>query len=139
MSNNEKDFEVCMNVENVFLPSTGFFGVSAATGGLAGKWNIWLWMQNKSALFSFNHSGFYGNTTFFIADDHDVLKLSISSLRSPENAQVKNAAGDDADSKKIEEEFEQYQEKLKQQKADWEKEHPDQVRIMLYYLRFKIN
>jgi len=96
MSNNEKDFEVCMNVENVFLPSTGFFGVSAATGGLA--------------------------------DDHDVLKLSISSLRSPENAQVKNAAGDDADSKKIEEEFEQYQEKLKQQKADWEKEHPDQVK-----------
>ena len=81
--------------------------------------------------FSFNHSGFYCNTTFFIADDHDVLKLSISSLRSPENAQVKNAAGDDADSKKIEEEFEQYQEKLKQQKADWEKEHPDQVRIIL--------
>ena len=81
--------------------------------------------------FSLNHSGFYGNTPFFIADDHDVLKLSISSLRSPENAQVKNAAGDDADSKKIEEEFEQYQEKLKQQKADWEKEHPDQVRIIL--------
>ena len=69
--------------------------------------------------------------SFFIADDHDVLKLSISSLRSPENAQVKNAAAEDADSKKIEEEFEQYQEKLKQQKADWEKEHPDQVRFIL--------
>ena len=36
MSNNEKDFEVCMNVENVHLPKSGFFGVSAATGGLAG-------------------------------------------------------------------------------------------------------
>ena len=57
-----------------------------------------------------------------------MLKLSVSSLRSPENAQVKKASTDDADSKKIEEEFEQYQEKLKQQKAEWEKEHPDQVR-----------
>merc|ERR1712141_943320 len=97
MSNNEKDFEVCMNVENVHLPQSGFFGVSAATGGLA--------------------------------DDHDVLKLSVSSLRSPETAQVKDpSSAEREDSKKIEQEFEQYQEKLKQQKADWEKEHPDQVK-----------
>merc|ERR1712110_844123 len=97
MSNNEKDFEVCMNVENVHLPKSGFFGVSAATGGLA--------------------------------DDHDVLKLSVSSLRSPEMAQAQDkAATNSEDSKKIEQEFEQYQEKLKQQKAEWEKEHPDQVK-----------
>lgn len=95
MSNNEKDFEVCMSVENVHLPQSGFFGISAATGGLA--------------------------------DDHDVLKLSVSSLRSPDTAQV-NDPSSDTDSKKIEQEFEQYQEKLKQQKADWEKEHPDQVK-----------
>ena len=37
------------------------------------------------------------------------------------------AAANSEDSKKIEQEFEQYQEKLKQQKAEWEKEHPDQV------------
>ena len=66
----------------------------------------------------------------FSLDDHDVLKLSVSSLRSPESAQVNSPSSDDADSKKIEEEFEQYQEKLKQQKAEWEKEHPDQVRII---------
>lgn len=97
MSNNEKDFEVCMNVENVHLPKSGFFGVSAATGGLA--------------------------------DDHDVLKLSVSSLRSPEMAQAQDkSAANKEDSKKIEQEFEQYQEKLKQQKAEWEKEHPDQVK-----------
>jgi len=35
MSNSETDFELCMRVENVFLPSRGYFGVSAATGGLA--------------------------------------------------------------------------------------------------------
>lgn len=35
MSNNEKDFEMCVRAENVVLPKYGFFGVSAATGGLA--------------------------------------------------------------------------------------------------------
>lgn len=45
-------------------------------------------------------------------------------------AQDKTAANNE-DSKKIEQEFEQYQEKLKQQKAEWEKEHPDQVNTVL--------
>ena len=35
MSNNEKDFEMCIRAENVVLPKNGYFGVSAATGGLA--------------------------------------------------------------------------------------------------------
>ncbi|MPC25683.1 Protein ERGIC-53 [Portunus trituberculatus] len=35
MTNNEKDYEICMRAENVHLPPSGHFGVSAATGGLA--------------------------------------------------------------------------------------------------------
>ena len=35
MSNNDKDFEMCVRAENVILPKNGYFGVSAATGGLA--------------------------------------------------------------------------------------------------------
>jgi mannose-binding lectin 1 len=35
MSNNDKDFEMCVRAENVVLPRNGYFGVSAATGGLA--------------------------------------------------------------------------------------------------------
>ncbi|XP_076049158.1 lectin, mannose binding protein ergic53 isoform X2 [Oratosquilla oratoria] len=35
MTNNEKDYEICMRSENVRLPSNGYFGVTAATGGLA--------------------------------------------------------------------------------------------------------
>ncbi|XP_031787403.1 protein ERGIC-53 [Nasonia vitripennis] len=35
MTNSEHDYEVCFRVENVFLPKNGFFGISAATGGLA--------------------------------------------------------------------------------------------------------
>merc|ERR1712141_628977 len=65
MSNNDKEFEMCMRVENVVLPKNGYFGISAATGGLA--------------------------------DDHDVLKLSVSSLRTLEEAKKLD---DDEDGKK---------------------------------------
>ncbi|KAK4884644.1 hypothetical protein RN001_000915 [Aquatica leii] len=35
VSNNEGDYELCFRSENVVLPKGGYFGVSAATGGLA--------------------------------------------------------------------------------------------------------
>lgn len=35
MTNNEQDYETCFRAENVFLPKNGYFGISAATGGLA--------------------------------------------------------------------------------------------------------
>lgn len=35
MTNNEQDYEMCLRAENVVLPKGGYFGVSAATGGLA--------------------------------------------------------------------------------------------------------
>jgi mannose-binding lectin 1 len=34
-TNTDDEYELCMRVENVVLPANGFFGVSAATGGLA--------------------------------------------------------------------------------------------------------
>lgn len=34
-SNNEDEYELCLRAENVHLPLHGFFGISAATGGLA--------------------------------------------------------------------------------------------------------
>jgi len=95
MSNNERDFELCIRKEGVYLPKNGFFGISAATGGLA--------------------------------DDHDVLKFSTSSLRAPEMAQAPDAVNE-AESKKFEQEFEEYQKKLKEQKDQWAKENPDQVK-----------
>lgn len=30
------DYEFCTKVENMIIPGTGYFGISAATGGLAG-------------------------------------------------------------------------------------------------------
>ncbi|KAL4216730.1 Protein ERGIC-53 [Mactra antiquata] len=35
LTNNKDDFELCLRAENVELPKSGYFGVSAATGGLA--------------------------------------------------------------------------------------------------------
>ncbi|KAJ8311485.1 hypothetical protein KUTeg_010840 [Tegillarca granosa] len=35
LTNNKDEFELCMRQENVELPKNGYFGVSAATGGLA--------------------------------------------------------------------------------------------------------
>lgn len=35
MTNNDVDYEMCLRAENVVLPKTGYFGISAATGGLA--------------------------------------------------------------------------------------------------------
>ena len=34
-SNNDDDFELCLRAENLYLPQNGYFGLSAATGGLA--------------------------------------------------------------------------------------------------------
>lgn len=35
MTNNDQDYEMCFRAENVQLPKQGYFGLSAATGGLA--------------------------------------------------------------------------------------------------------
>jgi lectin, mannose-binding 1 len=35
MTNNDQDYEMCLRAENVILPKSGYFGMSAATGGLA--------------------------------------------------------------------------------------------------------
>ena len=90
MSNNDKEYEMCMRVENVVLPKNGYFGISAATGGLA--------------------------------DDHDVLKFSVSSLRTPEEAKVLEV---DPDSKKFQEDFDDYNKKLADQKKDYFEKNPD--------------
>lgn len=93
MSNNDADFELCLRVENVVLPKAGYFGLSAATGGLA--------------------------------DDHDVLKFSLSSLHA--SAQSSLAADEDAQNK-IKVEYEEYQKKLKDQKLKWAEENPEEAK-----------
>ena len=40
MTSTGDQYELCMRAENVYLPSQGYFGVTAATGGLAGMRSI---------------------------------------------------------------------------------------------------
>jgi len=96
MSNTDKDFELCMRVENVILPKNGYFGVSAATGGLA--------------------------------DDHDVNKFSIWSLRAAGDTASGTPPAEDPKAKELEDEYERNMEKLKEQKKKYQEEHPDEVK-----------
>lgn len=41
MNNNAEDYEVCLRAENVVLPKHGYFGISAATGGLADDHDVY--------------------------------------------------------------------------------------------------
>ncbi|KAL6268432.1 hypothetical protein P5V15_001568 [Pogonomyrmex californicus] len=40
MTNSEHDYDICFRVDNVILPKNGYFGISAATGGLADDHDI---------------------------------------------------------------------------------------------------
>ncbi|XP_064084264.1 protein ERGIC-53-like isoform X2 [Macrobrachium nipponense] len=94
MTNNDKDYEICMRAENVRLPASGYFGVSAATGGLA--------------------------------DDHDVLKLLVSSLRSPEEMALLQTNQEEEE--KFRKEFQEYQEKTKRAREEYVAQNPDAAR-----------
>ncbi len=62
----------------------------------------------------------------FFVDDHDVVRFSVNSLRSPEMALASDSVHD-AESQKFELEFEEYQKKLDQQKDEWAQQNPDKV------------
>ncbi|CAG9860160.1 unnamed protein product [Phyllotreta striolata] len=47
MTNNEQDYQMCLRAENVILPKGGYFGVSAATGGLADDHDVIHFLTNS--------------------------------------------------------------------------------------------
>lgn len=44
---NEQDYEYCLRAENVVLPKNGYFGLSAATGGLADDHDVIHFLTNS--------------------------------------------------------------------------------------------
>ncbi|XP_018018315.1 protein ERGIC-53 isoform X1 [Hyalella azteca] len=88
----DKDYEICTRVEGVHLPTSGYFGLSAATGGLA--------------------------------DDHDVLKFLVSSLRSPDELAAA-ASTDKEQEEQYQREFQQYQEKTQRARDEYVAANPD--------------
>lgn len=47
MTNNDQDYEMCLRAENVRLPPRGYFGLSAATGGLADDHDVYHFLTNS--------------------------------------------------------------------------------------------
>ncbi|XP_044004595.1 protein ERGIC-53 [Aphidius gifuensis] len=47
LTNNEKDLEMCFRAENIYLPKGGYFGVSAATGGLADDHDVFHFLTSS--------------------------------------------------------------------------------------------
>lgn len=94
-TNNDKDFEICFRSENVFLPKSGYFGVSAATGGLA---------DDHDVNYFLTYSLYPPGTTF-------------------KPAGTLETSGDEE--QKLTREYADYQRKLDQEKEDYQKQHPE--------------
>lgn len=47
LTNNEKDLEMCFRAENIVLPKGGYFGISAATGGLADDHDVFHFLTSS--------------------------------------------------------------------------------------------
>lgn len=55
MSQNQDEYELCLRAENVHLPQHGYFGISAATGGLADDHDVFHFLTT-----SLHHAGDMG-------------------------------------------------------------------------------
>lgn len=93
MSNND-DYDICLRAENLVLPKTGYFGVSAATGGLADDHDVLHFLTTS------------------LYPPGQMPQVPVASKVSPE------------EENKLTQEYAEYQRKLEHQKEEYKKEHP---------------
>lgn len=116
MTNNEADYDMCFRSEGVVLPANGYFGVSAATGGLADDHDVIHFLTSslhapgsaqsrKFLVFNFSYIFYYILLIFVFSASHITQE----------------------DQVKLSQEYKDYAEKLEQQKEDYRKSHPDEV------------
>jgi len=98
MTDSDQDYEICFRAENVVLPTRGYFGLSAATGGLADDHDILKFLTSSL--------------------------LSPEAYRQ----QLLQPAISETEKDRLAREFEDYRKKLEDQKEEYQKQHPDQVR-----------
>lgn len=95
MNNNPNEYEMCLRAENVVLPKYGYFGVSAATGGLAD-----------------DHDVYHFLTTSLQPYDQTTGGPAAPAPPSEEN-------------EKLTLEYENYQKKMTEEKEKYHLEHPE--------------
>ncbi|CAL8279072.1 unnamed protein product [Merluccius merluccius] len=91
----KEDFEFCTKMDNINLPKEGFFGISAATGGLADDHDVLSFL-----LFRLTEPG--------------------QQALPPAEAEIPKEEKD-----KYQEEFESFQQELDKKKEEFHKDHPD--------------
>ncbi|KAK7788355.1 hypothetical protein R5R35_009505 [Gryllus longicercus] len=96
MTNNEQDMEVCLRVDNVVLPKTGHFGLSAATGGLADDHDV---------------------LHFLTSSLHPPGQAPTAAPAAPRVSEEEQ--------RKLSQEYADYQRKLDMQKEEYRREHPE--------------
>lgn len=97
MTNSDQDYEICLRVENLFLPKAGYFGISAATGGLAD-----------------DHDVLYFLTTSLYPPGTQPPAPSVQVPKLSQEEEVK-----------LTKEYQEFQKKLDLQKEEYKKDHPD--------------
>jgi hypothetical protein len=82
-----QDFELCIRAENVVLPKSGYFGVSAATGGLADDHDVLKFITHslRSPDLSLGRPLFgklaADRCSIFLGKVWDILNFSLTKLR----------------------------------------------------------
>jgi len=93
----EDNYEICVRQENIFLPQFGYFGMSAATGGLADDHDV-----------------------------ISLLTHSLKDPTAADGQGQYDQAEAEKEQAKYDEEYREYQEKLDKEKKKFQQEHPDQ-------------
>ena len=97
-SNNEDEYELCLRAENVHLPQHGYFGISAATGGLADDHDALKFLT--TSLHPPGSTGYLG----------------------PSGQPV----GNEAEKQRIDKQYESFLENLEKQKQEYFRSHPEE-------------
>lgn len=124
MTNDEQNYEMCFRIENIQLPRNGYFGVTAATGGLA---------DDHDVLHFLTYS-------LYPAEQQPPPQAEGELLQWKKQRVVvwKTRVGvTGEDQKKLTQEYHDYQQKLEQQKEEYRKEHPDQVSTKNWWFFWK--
>lgn len=94
MTQNPDEYELCLRAENVYLPQNGYFGVSAATGGLADDHDVYHFLTT-----SLHHPGEIGEI-HKIPDETEKLAKEYQAYQEKLDKQKEEYQKDHPDEKK---------------------------------------
>ncbi|KAI5096302.1 protein ERGIC-53, partial [Silurus meridionalis] len=113
------DYEFCAKVENMIIPSTGYFGISAATGGLADDHDVLSFLLFRLTEPTHTHTHTHTHCARPPVSFECVFCFLFFAKPPPEQEIPKE------EQDKYQEEFQNFQQELDKKKEEFQKEHPD--------------